>query len=482
MENSATSLIEVDAYTWEIPKTGRMLVPGRIFCDRHLIGRADQEEALRQVANVACLPGIVDASLAMPDIHWGYGFAIGGVAAFNLDEGIISPGGVGYDIACGVRLIRTDLTFAEHREYLRALVHELSRSIPAGVGRQGRLRLSHQELAAVMTKGVPWIVSQGYGWPQDTDAVEDGGVLAGADPDRVSDRARERGLAQPGTMGAGNHFAEVQRVEQIFDRQAAEAFGVFEDQLVVMLHSGSRGLGHQVCSDFIRVMALAAARADIYLPDRQLACAPIASPQGRDYYAAMACAVNFARVNRQVMTHSVRESFEYIMKSSAEKLGMDLVYDVSHNLAKFEDHEVGGKATRLCVHRKGATRSFPAGHPDLPPRYRAIGQPVIVPGDMGTASYLLKGTRTAMKRSFGSTCHGAGRVMSRKAASRVIDGGELRKRLESQGITVRAASTKGLAEEAPEAYKDVNRVVEVCHRSGLSHKVARLRPLGVVKG
>ncbi|MHB0867575.1 MAG: RtcB family protein [Thermoleophilia bacterium] len=476
------SLIEIDAFTWEIPKTGRMTVPGRIFCDRQLIESADLEPALQQVANVACLPGIVEASLAMPDIHCGYGFAIGGVAAFNLDEGIISPGGVGYDIACGVRLIRTDLTFAEHREYVPALVHEMSRSIPAGVGRQGRLRFNRKELESVMTRGVPWIVEQGYGWQRDMEVMEDGGMLAGAGPDRVSERARERGLAQSGTMGAGNHFAEVQRVEQIFDHEAAKVFGVFEDQLVIMLHSCSRGLGHQVCSDFIRVMTSAAARADIFLPDRQLACAPISSPQGRDYYSAMACAVNFARVNRQVMTQAVRESFEDILKMSAEKIVMDLVYDVSHNMAKFEDHEVKGKISQLCIHRKGATRSFPAGHPDLPPRYQSVGQPVIVPGDMGTASYLLKGTGIAMKRSFGSTCHGAGRIMGRKAASRIIDGGELRKRLESQGITVRTASTKGLAEEAPEAYKDVNQVVEVCHRSGLSLKVARLRPLGVVKG
>lgn len=457
-------------------------MPGRVFSDRQLIEKAAQEQALEQVANVACLPGIVEASLAMPDIHWGYGFAIGGVAAFRLEDGIISPGGVGYDIACGVRLLTTNLTFKDHGAQVPQLVHELSRSIPAGVGRRGNVTLSHKELDAVMTRGVPWIVNHGYGWGEDIASIEDGGVLAGADPALVSQRARERGFSQPGTLGAGNHFAEIQRVEQIYDQQAARAFGVYEDQLVVMLHSGSRGLGHQVCTDFIKVMAGAAARANIFLPDRQLACAPINSPEGRNYYAAMACAVNFARVNRQVMTHLVRESFEYIMGTSAEKLGMDLVYDVSHNLAKFEVHEVEGNQTRLCVHRKGATRSFPAGHPDLPAKYRDIGQPVIIPGDMGTASYLLKGTETAMRRSFGSTCHGAGRVMGRRAAKKLIQGFELKHRLEAQGITIRTGSTKALAEEAPEAYKDVNKVVEVCHQAGLSHKVARMRPLGVVKG
>lgn len=482
MEITSANLTEIDPWTWEIPRTGRMNVPGRVFSDRQLIEKAAQEQALEQVANVACLPGIVEASLAMPDIHWGYGFAIGGVAAFRLEDGIISPGGVGYDIACGVRLLTTDLTFKEHGAQVPKLVHELSRSIPAGVGRRGNVTLSHKELDAVMTRGVPWIVNHGYGWDEDIAAIEDGGVLAGADPALVSQRARERGFSQPGTLGAGNHFAEIQRVEQIYDQQAARAFGVHEDQLVVMLHSGSRGLGHQVCTDFIKVMAGAAARANIFLPDRQLACAPINSPEGRDYYAAMACAVNFARVNRQVMTHLVRESFEYIMGASAEKLGMGLVYDVSHNVAKFEVHEVDGNQTRLCVHRKGATRSFPAGHPDLPAKYLEIGQPVIIPGDMGTASYLLKGTETAMRRSFGSTCHGAGRVMGRRAAKKLIQGFELKHRLESQGITIRAGSTKALAEEAPEAYKDVNKVVEVCHQAGLSHKVARMRPLGVVKG
>jgi tRNA-splicing ligase RtcB len=333
-----------------------------------------------------------------------------------------------------------------------------------------------------MTGGVPWAIGRGFGWPEDPETIEDGGVLAGADPSLVSDRARERGFAQSGTLGAGNHFAEVQRVEQVFDQHAANVFGIFEGQLVVMLHSGSRGLGHQVCTDYLRIMSPAAIRAGIELPDRQLACAPITSAEGRQYYAAMACAANFARVNRQVMTHLVRESFEYILRQPAERLGLNVVYDVSHNVAKFEEHEVGGRQQRVCVHRKGATRSFPAGHPDIPEKYRQIGQPVIVPGDMGTASYLLKGSETAMVRSFGSTCHGAGRVMGRKAARRIIQGSDLRKRLESQGITVRAASTVALAEEAPEAYKDVDRVVNVCHEAGLSHKVARLRPLGVVKG
>jgi tRNA-splicing ligase RtcB len=459
-----------------------MRVPGRIYADKTFIEKADTEKALDQVANVACLPGIVKASLAMPDIHWGYGFAIGGVAAFAEHDGIISPGGVGYDIACGVRLIRSDLTAAEVAESVPGLVHEFSRNIPAGVGRKGDIRLNQDELDRLMTKGVSWAVSNGYGWPEDLDTMEDGGTLDGADVSLISKRARERGLAQPGTLGAGNHFVEVQRVDEVYDPVAADAFGLFPDQLCIMVHSGSRGLGHQVCTDYIKVMDGAADRAGIELPDRQLACAPLGSPEGRDYYAAMACAVNFARTNRQVMTHHIRESCEHVFGSSAEKLGLGLVYDVSHNVAKFENHEVDGQTVRLCVHRKGATRSFPAGHPDVPRRYREVGQPVIVPGDMGTASYVLKGTETAMRETFGSTCHGAGRVMGRKAARKAIRGDELKRRLEASGITIRAGRTSALAEEAPEAYKDIDAVVAVCHEAGLSRKVARLRPMGVVKG
>jgi len=479
---SELELVQINPWCWEIPKTGNMLVPGRVFADRSFIESAQHEQALSQVRNVACLPGIQLASLAMPDIHWGYGFAIGGVAAFDIDTGVISPGGVGYDIACGVRLIRSNLDVKSVRKIVPDLVHELSRSIPAGVGRHGNIRLSQREINDLLTKGVPWAISQGFGWREDLDSIEDGGVLEGADPEMVSRRARERGSAQSGTLGAGNHFIEVQRVEDIYDEEAAAAFGIFPDQLCVMVHSGSRGLGHQVCTDFVKIMGGAAARAGIDLPDRQLACAPIKSREGRDYYTAMSGAVNFARVNRQVMTHLVRQSFEYIFKSSAEQLGLDLVYDVSHNVAKFEEHDLGGEIKRLCVHRKGATRSFPPGHPEIPAKYRAVGQPVIVPGDMGTASYLLKGTATAMAASFGSTCHGAGRVMGRRAAKRVIQGHDLKKRLEAQGITVRAGSTAALAEEAPEAYKDIDKVVDICHNAGLSSRVARLRPLGVVKG
>ncbi|MFA5802169.1 MAG: RtcB family protein [Thermoleophilia bacterium] len=459
-----------------------MLVPGRVFADRDLVEIAAQEKALEQVCNVACLPGIVTASLAMPDIHWGYGFAIGGVAAFGLDDGIISPGGVGYDIACGVRLIRSSLRIRDVRSRVPDLIRELSRTIPAGVGRGGDVRLNHSEMDQLVAGGVPWLITRGYGWPGDVDAIEDGGVFEGAEPALLSTRARERGFSQSGTLGAGNHFIEVQRVERIFDEDAAAAFGIFEDQLCLMVHSGSRGLGHQICTEYVKKMAGAAARAGIKLPDRQLACAPIKSREGEDYYAAMACAVNFARCNRQVMTHMVRQSFEYIFKSSAENLGLDVVYDISHNMARFEEHEVGGERLKLCVHRKGATRSLPAGHPDVPDIYRASGQPVIVPGDMGTASYLLKGTEKALTESFGSTCHGAGRVLGRMAAKKLIQGHELRTRLEGQGITVIAGRPSTLAEEAPEAYKDIDRVVDVCHNAGLSEKVARLTPLGVIKG
>lgn len=459
-----------------------MRVPGLVFANAGLMERAGQEKALEQVGNVACLPGIVKASMAMPDIHWGYGFAIGGVAAFDREQGIISPGGVGYDIACGVRLIRSDLTAGEVADRVPGLVHELSRNIPAGVGRGGEIRLDSRAMDRVLSHGVSWALEQGYGWPEDTDAIEDGGCLEGAEPALVSDRARQRGLSQSGTLGAGNHFIEVQRVERIYDAEAAQAFGIFEGQLCLMIHSGSRGLGHQICTEQVKLMAAAARRAGITLPDRQLACAPIDSPEGREYYAAMAAAVNFARTNRQVLTHLARRSFEHIFNCSAERLGLGLVYDVSHNMAKFEEHRVDGENRTLCVHRKGATRSFPAGHPGVPERYRAVGQPVIVPGDMGTASYLLKGTEEAMSLSFGSTCHGAGRVMGRRAARRAISGHQLKMRLESEGITVRAGRTASLAEEAPEAYKDIDEVVEICHRAGLSRKVARLRPLGVVKG
>ncbi|MHB9053255.1 MAG: RtcB family protein [Thermoleophilia bacterium] len=475
-------LQKISPWCWEIPRRGDMRVPGRIFSDREFITRAGQENALEQVANVACLPGIEMASLAMPDIHWGYGFAIGGVAAFRMEDGIISPGGVGYDIACGVRLIRSNMLASEVEKAIPDLVHELSRNVPAGVGRHGDVRLGRRELDDLMTRGVPWLISQGYGWPDDVDAIEDGGVLAGANPELVSPRARDRGSAQSGTLGAGNHFLEVQRVEQVFDETAARAFGIFPGQLCIMVHTGSRGLGHQICTEYVKTMGSAAARAGINLPDRQLACAPVNSPEGKDYYATMACAVNFAGGNRQVMTHLVRQSCEYIFKSSAESLGLDLVYDVAHNVAKFEEHETAAGRKILCVHRKGATRSFPAGHPDIPEKYRAVGQPVIVPGDMGTASYLLMGAEAAMTESFGSTCHGAGRVMGRRAAKRAIQGHELKARLEAQGITIRAGRTSTLAEEAPEAYKDIDKVVEVCHQAGLSKKVARLRPLGVVKG
>jgi tRNA-splicing ligase RtcB len=473
---------QINPYCWEIPPSGAMLVPGRVFADREFMDKARSEKALEQVRNVACLPGIVKASLAMPDIHWGYGFAIGGVAAFRADTGIISPGGVGYDIACGVRLIRSNLSADEASQSVPALVHEFSRNIPAGVGRKGDIRLDNQDLDRLMTKGVSWAVSRGYGWPEDIEVIEDGGALGGADPAMVSKRARERGFSQPGTLGAGNHFIEVQQVEEVFDAVAADAYGIFPGQLCIMLHSGSRGLGHQVCTEYVKVMAGAAARAGIDLPDRQLACAPLDSREGRDYYAAMACAVNFARTNRQVMTHLIRESCEFVFKLSAEKLGLSLVYDVSHNVAKFEEHEVDGEQMRLCVHRKGATRSFPAGHTDVPERYRDVGQPVIVPGDMGTASYILKGSEKAMTESFGSTCHGAGRVMGRRAAKKAIRGDELKRRLEAKGITVRAGRTSALAEEAPEVYKDIDTVVEICHQAGLSYKVARLRPLGVIKG
>jgi tRNA-splicing ligase RtcB len=472
-------------YTFRIPLESKlgMRVPGIVFADKALLEKARQDGALKQVVNVASLPGITGASLAMPDIHWGYGFPIGGVAATIPGEGgVISPGGVGFDISCGVRLIRTELEARDCQASLEQVMHELARNVPKGVGSRGKVKTRGREMEKLMLEGAAWAVKRGYGWPEDLERIEERGALGGADPAKVSKRALERGLDQTGTLGAGNHFLELQEVVEVYEPTAANVFGLFKGQLVVMVHSGSRGFGHQICTDYLKVMDRAVKKYGFNLPDRQLACAPVNSPEGEGYYAAMACAVNYALANRQVLGHWVRESFEKAFRKSARSLGMELVYDVSHNIAKFEEHLVNGRKTRVCIHRKGATRAFGPHHPSLPEKYRSIGQPVIIPGDMGRASYVLVGTEKGQQLAFASTCHGAGRVMSRKQAKKRVRGEVLKRELEEKGIVVIAGHMGLLAEEAPQAYKDVSEVVDICEGVGLSKKVAKLRPLGVLKG
>ena len=478
---AARTLRRVDDTLWEIPADARsdMRVPARVFADRELLEEIRDDRSLEQLQNVATLPGIVEAALAMPDVHQGYGFPVGGVAATEPPDGVVSPGGVGYDINCGVRLLALPLTASELGARREALVHELSRRVPVGAGRGGALDLDGTQLDRVLREG-PRALVDGHriGTPDDVEHTESGGCLPGADPAAVSDRAHTRGADQLGTLGSGNHFLEVQRVERIFDAGPAEAFGLREEQVTVLIHSGSRGLGHQVCTDYVRRMdETALARYGIVLPDRQLACAPLASREGRDYLAAMAAAGNFAWANRHALAHRVREAIAQVL-GPATASGTRQVYDVAHNVAKLEHHH----GRRVCVHRKGATRAFPPGSPDIPAVYSAVGQPVFIPGSMGTASFVLAGQAGAMERSFGSTCHGAGRRLSRTGARREIGGGELRRQLEARGIVVRCPSNRGLAEEAPFAYKDVERVVGVVERAGLAARVARLAPLGVVKG
>jgi tRNA-splicing ligase RtcB len=467
---------------WEIPKSGGMRVPGRVFASKDLIEKAAGDRALEQVANVAHLPGIVGYSFAMPDIHWGYGFPIGGVCATDVEAGgVVSPGGVGFDISCGVRLIRTTLDATAVRSRLRELVKELGR-IPRGVGGKGLMPLSSQEMDRVLREGVGFVLQKGRGWDDDAEACEDNGRMEGADSSVVSDRAKERGAPQLGSMGAGNHFVEVQAVDEIADSAAAAKLGLHEGQAVVMIHCGSRGVGHQVCTDEVRTMDRAMRSYGIEVPDRQLACVPVASPEGRRYMAGMAAAANYGRANRQVLTDGVRAVFERVFGGSARDMGMSVVYDVSHNLAKIERYEVDGKTRELCVHRKGATRAFGPGHPELPEAYRETGQPVLVPGSMGTASWVLLGTASGLETAWSSTCHGAGRTMSRKAAAKQMHGRDLQSRLEAEGILVNSTQPRLLAEEAPYAYKDVSEVVRVCEEAGLSRRVARMRPLAVVKG
>ncbi len=479
-----TTLNQIDEVTWEIPRSGAMRVPGRIYASGELLEPIRRDKAADQVANVACLPGIVGCALAMPDAHWGYGFPIGGVAATDPNQGgVVSPGGVGYDINCGCRLMLTDLEYTELKPRLHDIVAGLYRDIPCGVGSEGAIpRLSAKDLSQVLNRGARWSISNGYGSQADLDATENGGCIDGADAEAVSERAMERGQNQLGTLGSGNHFVEVGVIEEIHDEVRAAVFGMREGALTVMLHSGSRGLGYQVCDDYLQVMLRAAGKYGIPLPDRQLCCAPVDSPEGRSYLAAMAAAANYAFANRQIIMELARRSLQHTLRLSPRDLNGHLLYDVCHNIAKFERHDVNGTPTRLCVHRKGATRAFPGSRDEVPAQYRAAGQPVLVPGDMGTGSYVLAGIEESLKKSFGSCCHGAGRMMSRTAARKGMPVNELLRELEHRGITVMARSKKTLVEEAPDAYKDIDAVADVVARCGLGVKVARIRPVGVIKG
>jgi tRNA-splicing ligase RtcB (3'-phosphate/5'-hydroxy nucleic acid ligase) len=478
-------LEQVDECCWRIPKSYKpgMRVDGLIFTDRRLLEQMKNDQAPEQVANVAFLPGIQHASLAMPDIHWGYGFPIGGVCATDPDEGgVISPGGVGYDINCGVRLMRSNLFWQDVKPHLRTLVEELFRQVPTGVGRSGRYKFKAKELKQLMAEGVGYLAGRGLATASDIDHTEARGRLDGADPELVSDRALARGEEQCGTLGSGNHFLEVQVVDQVYDADAAAVMGLEKDMVCVMIHSGSRGLGYQVCDDALHALRKVPEKYGIALPDRQLACAPISSPEGEHYIGAMRSAANYAWCNRQLLMWQAREVFARVLGKPWQQLQMNLVYDVAHNIAKFEEHEVGGRKKKVWVHRKGATRAFPPEHPEVPSMYRKIGQPVIIPGDMGRASWVLVGQPGSMERTFGTTCHGAGRAMSRTAAVKEAAGRRIDKELEARGVIVRAQSHRGLAEEQPKAYKNVDEVVEVVHNAGLSKKVARMRPIGVIKG
>ncbi len=471
---------------WEIPRSEKegMRVPARILASDKLMEIMDQG-VFNQITNVATLPGIQKHALCMPDGHWGYGFPIGGVAAFSTEDGVISPGGIGFDINCGVRLIRTDLTVEEVKPKMTALMDTLFKAVPAGVGSKGIVKLNSETFKQVMINGVDWCIENGYGWQEDADRIEESGRMKGADPSKVSHKAISRGVGQLGTLGSGNHYLEVQvgLTDQIYDEETARVYGINKpNQVFVMVHCGSRGFGHQIATDYLQTFLNAMKKYELKILDRELACAPFKSPEGQDYFAAMACAANSAFANRQVITHRIREAFSQTFNRSAEDLGMHIIYDVAHNIAKIEKHEIDGEEKEVIVHRKGATRSFPPNSPDVTEIYRAKGQPVIVGGSMETGSYLLAGTQKACEMTFGSTCHGAGRVMSRTAAKRKVRGTELRQRMTERGIVVRAVSMSGLAEEAGLAYKNIDEVVTTVDNLGISKKVIQLRPLGCIKG
>ena len=478
-----SSVRQIRDYLWEIPKQGDMRVPGRIYASAELMQDIQRDAALQQVTNVAHLPGIIGYSLAMPDIHWGYGFPIGGVAAMDASEGVISPGGVGYDINCGVRLVSTKLQAEEIRNKLNKIADQLFAMIPCGVGAKGAIpKLSKSDEMKLTTQGARWAVERDFGRAADLEHTEEHGCLDGADPAALSEEALNRGLGQVGTLGSGNHFLEVGRVEEIYEPAAAQALGLSVGQVTIIIHSGSRGLGHQTCDDALRVMGPAMQKYRINVPDRQLACAPIASPEGQQYLAAMACAANYAWVNRQVMMHLAEQAFQATLDISPTDLGIRLIYDVCHNIAKHETHEINGIKQKVWVHRKGATRAFGPGHPAIPSAVRSIGQPVLIPGDMGRYSFLLVGAQPAMQETFGSSCHGAGRVMSRMQAKKAARGRNLVKELGEQGVIARYRGKRTFAEEMPYAYKDVANVVDVVDRAGLSKKVVKLKPMAVIKG
>ncbi len=475
----------IDDYRWEIPvdyKNG-MKVPGLVYADNRMLDVAREEQSLEQVANVAFLPGIVGRSMAMPDIHLGYGFPIGGVAATRVRDGVVSPGGVGYDINCGVRLLRSTLEEEEVRPKIKELIDDLFRNIPSGIGSEGKIKITVKEIDEVLSQGAGWAVHHGYGSQDDLDVTEENGCMKTADPDKVSERAKKRGAPQLGTLGSGNHFLEVQVVREIYDEKAAKVMGITHvGQVLVLIHTGSRGLGYQICDDSLRTMADSVHRYGIVLPDRQLACAPVESEEGKDYLAAMACAANYAWANRLCITHWARESFVRILGKKLDMISLQQVYDVAHNIAKIEDHLVEGKNEKLCVHRKGATRAFPAGKKGVPERYQDIGQPVLIPGDMGRCSFIALGTERAMEETFGSTCHGAGRVLSRGAARRELRGRDIAAGLAARGIYIKAESMGSLAEEASNAYKDISDVVRITNEAGISRRVAMAEPIGVIKG
>ncbi len=460
-----------------------MRVPLKIYANETLLQKMTQDKTIEQGLNVATLPGIYKYSIILPDGHEGYGYAIGGVGAFDVKEGVVSPGGVGYDINCGVRLLLTNLNIDDVKPVLKELLDEIFHNVPSGLGSEGKLRMSFDELDNTVREGVGWAIKHGYGWKDDAEFIEENGCLKGADPSKVSVTAKRRGLPQLGSLGSGNHFLEIDYVEQIHNKEVARGFGIERiGQIVVLIHTGSRGYGHQVCSDYLKTMEAASRRYNIWLPDRELAAVPVETPEARSYFAAMACAVNYAFLNRQVITHWVRESFSKVLGDDPAKFGLNVLYDVAHNIAKFEDHRVNGESKRVVVHRKGATRAFSRGSEHIPSKYREYGQPVLIPGSMGTASWVLVGTERAMEATFGSTAHGAGRMLSRHEAMRRFTSRQIRGMLEERGVYLRVADMNLVAEEAPGAYKDPDIVVDVTHRAGISRKVARLVPLGVVKG
>lgn len=475
-------LEKIDDNRWLVPQTGSMRVPGIIYANDKIHDLLQHDESAKQVANVAHLPGIINFSLAMPDVHWGYGFPIGGVAAFDMDEGIISPGGVGYDINCGCRLMTTQLTLPDIQGRVKDLTVGLYQHIPSGVGSTGHVKLSGKDQKKVLEEGSRWAVKAGFGSAQDLETTEDGGRMGGADPEQVSARALERGKEQLGTLGSGNHFLEIEVVQEIFDEKAAQAFGLSRGQVVVMIHTGSRGLGYQICDDYLALMVKHQSETGIALPDRQLACTYLSSQRGKNYLAAMACGANYAWANRQILMHLTREVFEKTLRIAPRELQMRLVYDVCHNIAKIESFNISGVMKKLCVHRKGATRAYPAGNEVVPARYQSVGQPVLIPGDMGTGSYVLAGQEKAMSETFGSACHGAGRVMSRTQAIKSSRGRSISRELADQGVLVMSAGKGTLSEEMPEAYKNLNDVVQVVHDAGIARKVARLKSIACIKG